>query len=36
MFRIGFENCGIRLVMEQVEFKTVLERDKILEKWIVL
>ena len=35
-FRTGHESCDIELVMEKVEFKTALERDTILDKWILL
>ena len=35
-FRTGHENCDIELVMEKAEFKTALERDKNLDKWIIL
>lgn len=35
-FRIGHENCDNESVMEKVEFKTALERDKSLDKLIIL
>ena len=35
-FRIGIENVDIGLVMRKVEFKTSLERDKLLEKWSII